>query len=754
MHKAPKILQEFGSQSSVDLGRDSAQSCELTQTTLQAVINSGNVAAPCGVDSAQVAYMVRSAVAKLFLSGSKATLALILLSGGVGFGMTSLGIQFDPSKVTGEIIRIGQQQGEPRRDSQGDLLPPGAIARLGTTRFRHGGLIRGLEFSPDGKSIITSGAQVRQWDASNGKDLWQAGGETNVFCTAIAPKGNMLAILDFKPNQVGRIEIRDLATHQVLQRFGRAGRSIKFSTDGKLLAVFLDDSKSIELWDPFTGSQLRTLKGHEDRVYSVVFSPDNRTLLSGSDDRSIRVWNLQTGKEERKYTFPTEIHQIRLSPDGKTLAVIPQVKTRGEGFTTWIPSRTIQILDVESGRELRNLIMPKANLGNDFEGGFASMAFSPDGKVLATGGSDSILRVWDPATGQVLKQLENLGGTVTALDFALDSKRLAFVVGQSAVRIIDPSTGAEEVQTLGHWSSITSISCSPDGRKVFTFGAEGILRTWDLPSGRETQQRAIAKSGWYGSQVNPDGATYLAWHDDHQSLSVHDLKTGKQLRVLHGLDGSRNSFALSPDQSRLAQLAKDQKTSLVDTSSGQVLHILPAAGQAGSGMAFSPEGRELVIWDAARKVSIWDMSSGKKLREFPGPNMGGMPYVATLSPRGDKLAFGFQALNDRLEQRRLPIIDPTTGKEVSLFVAGEDGACELAFSPDGKLLAWAGWRDGAVHVGDIATGRDVALFVGHQGRISALAFSQDGKMLVSGCEDTTALVWDLSRKKLGRAGGD
>jgi WD40 repeat protein len=134
--------------------------------------------------------------------------------------------------------------------------------------------------------------------------------------------------------------------------------------------------------------------------------------------------------------------------------------------------------------------------------------------------------------------------------------------------------------------------------------------------------------------------------------------------------------------------------------------------------------------------------------------MGDLPYVAALSPKGDMLAFGFQALNDSLEQRRLSIIDLISGKEVSHFVTGEDGAFRLAFSPDGKLLAWAGWRDGAVHLGDIATGREIGLFVGHQGSVTALAFSQDCKMLISGCQDTTALVWDLSVKNLGRPGGD
>ena len=241
---------------------------------------------------------------------------------------------------------------------------------------------------------------------------------------------------------------------------------------------------------------------------------------------------------------------------------------------------------------------------------------------------------------------------------------------------------------------------------------------------------------------------------------VHDLVSGEQLAVLRGHDSSYHS-ALSPDRQTLASVNADKAVRLLDPATGAVRHTLFSVKEGVSGMCFTPDARKLVVWDDDRIVTVWDVATGKKRRQFIGPaeeeahppDDSPLPYTAALSPDGKLLAFGLQGFG---LPGILPVMDTTTGKEIRRFTTATDGTSRLQFSPDGKSLAWGGWRDGTVYLGEIATGKERRRFVGHTGRIISLAFAADGQTLISGAEDTTALVWDLTGrltmgKKFGQA---
>jgi hypothetical protein len=222
---------------------------------------------------------------------------------------------------------------------------------------------------------------------------------------------------------------------------------------------------------------------------------------------------------------------------------------------------------------------------------------------------------------------------------------------------------------------------------------------------------------------------------------------------------------LSPDGKTLAGRIADGKVGLLDRATGEVRHTLnppkvkkspldrandpelealkQESRNEGSvaGMAFTSDGRTLVIWNADSIVTVWDVASGKKLRQFTGPTEQQAATVA-LSPDGKLLAFGFQS--SAPHPGILHVLDATTGKEARRFITGTYTAYQVAFSPDGKSLAWSSGDDGIVYLGEIATGRERHRFAGHTDLISSIAFSSDGRMLISGAWDTTALVWDLT----------
>jgi RNA polymerase sigma factor (sigma-70 family) len=654
----------------------------------------------------------------------------------------------------------------PRTDPEGEPLPPGALARLGTTRLRHGGPINHLAFTPDGKTLVSCGTGdgIRIWDVAVGREARPFPG-TPAQNIALSPDGKWLAALARTGNpEDPPFALREFATGRLVRRFGKSDNasSLLFAPDGKVLATF-GWSPTVQLWDPDTGRLLRTLAGHQDKVWSVVFTPDARTLISCSDDKTIRFWDVATGRQLRQIAHTDPVGKLALSSDGQLLASVDLKKTEYPGgATTWIPLNRVHLWDAPTGRLLRPLAMPAKEVSPRVRAGFFSLAMAPDGKTLVTGDIvDGVLRVWDCASGRELRQLTDFTGTVGPIAFAPDGKDLAVGHGNGVVRLLDLATGQDRVRTPGHHNSIGSVAVT--GREVVTAGGDGTLRFWDPATGRELRQRAVAPGVSGFPQILPGGKAYLAAGDD-KLLHIHDLTTGRELAVLP-LEDPAYSFALSPDRKTLAAFGADETLRLIEVATGKPRPLSgkrqaePAPGKAFAlmkrteeipGLAFVAEGQQLVVWGTRRQVTVWDVVTGKKLRQVaepipPGPvAIGGedIPHTAAVSADGTLVAFGFQALN--AQQRSLPVLDLATRREVCRFPTGEDGACQLAFSPDGRTLAWAGWRDGSVYLGELATGGVRQQFTGHRGRIYCLAFAADGRLLVSGGEDTTAIVWDLT----------
>jgi WD40 repeat protein len=648
----------------------------------------------------------------------------------------------------------GRDRPHLRRDQDGEPLPPEAIARLGTTHLRHGGMIDSLAFTPNGKTLVVCarGDGLRFWDTATGKESRRFPARIQAQSLALSPDGKFLAMFDRTTNPGDApIALREFATGRLIRRFGQKGHyysSLLFSPDGKALAAFRW-AKSIDLWDPESGRLLHSLEGHKELVWAVAFSSDGKTLVSGSIDKTIRFWDVRTGAEVRQIKHSEQIGKLALSPDGKLLASVDMIQEAwpGGGGATWRPDRRVRLWDAESGKELRQLTMPAKEVFPGIRAGFHSLGFTPDGKALVTGDIvDGILRIWGPATGRELRRVTDFAGTVGPLAFAPDGKSVAVAHGNSSVRMIDLASGKDLVGTQGHDGSISSMVVTPDCQTIVTTGIDGTLRFWDAKKGRQLRQRSVSSR----AILLPDGESYLDVGSDNQ-FRLYNLAAGKEQAVLRGHE-AHSSFALSADHKRLASWGRDKTVRLLDPSTGKPSHTLLKVEKPTPGMAFTSDGRLLVIWAPDMTVTVWDAATGKQLRQFADPPQPGQVsgpdgsspwYSAALSPDGSLLAFSFQALAIG-QQPYLPVVETTTGKEVCRFKAGADGVDRLAFSPDGKSLAWGGWRDGTVYLGEIATGRERRHFTGHRSRILSLVFSTDGKILVSGTEDTSALVWDLT----------
>ncbi len=238
--------------------------------------------------------------------------------------------------------------------------------------------------------------------------------------------------------------------------------SVSFSSDGKTLVSGSWD-KTIKLWNVETGQEIRTLKGHDSRVFSVSFSRDGKTLASGSDDKTIKLWNVETGQEIRTFKGHNSIvYSVSFSRDGKTLA-------------SGSDDKTIKLWNVETGQEIRTF---KGHNGSVF-----SVSFSPDGKTLATSSGDNTIKLWNGSTGQEIRTLSGDNSIVFSVNFSSDGKTLATGSDDKTIKLWNVETGKEIHTLTGHDRSVTSVSFSPDGKTLASGSWDNTIKLWNGSNG-------------------------------------------------------------------------------------------------------------------------------------------------------------------------------------------------------------------------------------------------------------------------------
>ncbi len=563
---------------------------------------------------------------------------------------------------------------------------------------------KSIAFRPDGAALAVGSDDgiLRVYEVATGKETFKsAPRNARIERVAYSPNGKLIGVADANGMAAVYAPAAPAANTMpmstgVQNPAGGVCSGVGFTSDSGAIFTCGADGKARLTAGPnpdgsattTTTTQLREYTGHTGPVIDLAVTADGKSLITGGDDKTVRVWDVTTGRQVRAFQgHSTRVLAVTIRSDGR------QIASAGE-------DGAIRLWDLSPGDDHRIL--------TGATGPIWAVAVSPDGKRAAAAGADRTIRVYDPNTGVLEASLTGHKAAITSLAFFPDSNRLVSAGGDRIIRIWDVAARKVVKELSGHESAVLTVAVNPDGKQIVSGAADRTARGWEPDSGK----------------------TVWTW-------------TGRTVVTAVAVRGRSNQVAIGMADGTLVML---------DVSSGtpRELSSLPAHAAGLASLSFSPDGGKLASGGGDGVVRVWtfpETGPPAELHRFEGQAKQGAasgfsPVSAVaFSPDGRFIASaGADAV--------IRVFDVHTKAEVRGLRGHTDWATAVAFAPDSRLLVSAG-VDKSVRVFELIP-QEGAVTVGHLRAVNATAISPDGKTAATASEDNTIKLWDLaSGKEIG-----
>jgi WD40 repeat protein/uncharacterized caspase-like protein len=390
--------------------------------------------------------------------------------------------------------------------------------------------------------------------------------------------------------------------------------------------------------------------------------------------------------------------------------------------------KTIKLWDAATGALIRTF---------EDSGSVRSVAFLPDGSRVLSGGSDKMIKLWDAATGALIRTLPGHSAAVTSVAFSPDGSRVLSGSSDKTIKLWDAATGAL-IRTLpGHSAAVTSVAFSPDGSRVLSGSSDKTIKLWDAATGAPIRTLPGHSAEVVSVAFSADGNRVLSGSND-KTIKLWDAATGAPIRTMQGQSAAVTSVAFSPDDSRVLSGGKfpaGNTIKLWDAGTGALIRTFQGQSQGFQSVAFSANGGGRVLAGGNDKtIKLWNAATGALIRPIEGHT--GTVWSVAFSPDGSRVLSGST-------DKTIKLWDAATGAPIRTLQGHSASVRSVAFLPDGSRVL-SGSSDKTIKLWDAATGALIRTLQGHSAEVVSVAFSPDGSRVLSGSNDKTIKLWDTA----------
>lgn len=577
----------------------------------------------------------------------------------------------------------------------------------------HTNMVSSIAISPDNRYVLSGSwdNSLKLWGLKTGRVIRTFSGHTGFVNTAAFTKDGRYAVSGSNDDT---LKLWDIATGKEINIINdNAGNisSIAFTPNNRYL-VAGNWVGTVSFWDTKSWRKVKQFNGHAGKVKSVTITPDGKYALTGGDDRTVMMWDVKSGRKVRSFIG---------SPD-KIMSVA--VTENGRFCITGCYNGIITLFDLKTARKERSF-------KSDFDK-LDSLTTSLDSKSILAGYENGVIEKWTIESGSKENIFNQQKGAVLSIAVTADGKNVVSGSGVGTLWLWDIETGGVKKAFTGEAEYVSAVATTPNNKYVLT-GCDNNLRQWDILNGRLVQTYYGHENTISSLAITPNGHYAITGSYDN-NLKLWNLENGREFKTLSGHKAFVSSVAVSPNGKYAISGSFDSTVKLWDIQKGKETSTFQGHTNVVSAVAVTPNGQYIISGSFDGTVKQWDIASREEVKSFMA--RGAEVLSVAVTPDGVNLLAGTQY--GYMNHWNLE-----SGKRYFPWMVG-DIVSSLSVTSDSKLVLSGGndmklWR--------INSGSLVTIYPGYKGWVKSIAVDQNGKQALTGNEDGTTRLWDITTGK-------